>query len=147
MTITIGQALRNAIEAERAAARFYDRLVAKAADATTRHFFEEMAQQERDHARAVEEMAGQIGNGELPTRPDTAVSTVETAPAWAEVDSLDLDQALELALESENNAVLYYDAMADYCELGAKSFFERMVAREEEHARRLSELIAERSAK
>jgi rubrerythrin len=137
--------MRNAIEAERAAARFYDRLVGKASDEETRRFLTEMAAQERDHARAIEEIAGKIGNGELPTRPDTRVTAVETAPAWAEAESLDLDQALALALDAENSAALYYDALADFCDLGARSFFERMVAVEEEHARRLRELIARRA--
>ncbi len=145
MTITIGQAMRNAIEAERAAARFYDRLVGKASDDATRQFFQEMAQQERDHARAIEEMAGRIGSGELPTRADTQVSTVETAPSWADADTIDLDDALALALDAENGAALYYDALSDFCELGAKSFFERMVRVEEDHAKKLRDLIAARA--
>ena len=145
MTITIGQAMRNAIEAERAAARFYDRLVGKASDDATRRFFEEMAQQERDHASAIEEMANRVGTGELPTRADTAVSTVETAPAWADADAIDLDDALTLALDAENGAALYYDALSDFCELGVKAFFEKMMRVEEEHARKLRDMIAARA--
>lgn len=144
MTISIGQAMRNAIEAERAAARFYDRLVGKAGDAESKQFFQEMADQERDHAAAIADMAGKIGSDELPTRANTRVSMVETAPGWAEVDNITIDQALELALDAENSAALYYDALADFCEPGARAFFERMVACEEGHAAQLRELIAER---
>ncbi len=145
MTISIGQAMRNAIEAERAAARFYDRLVGRAGDAEGKKFFQEMADQERDHADAIAEMAGKIGSDELPTRADTRVDMVETVPGWAEVDNITIDQALELALDAENGAALYYDALADFCEPGAKAFFARMVAAEEAHATQIRELISTRS--
>ena len=42
---TLEQALRNAIEIERAAARFYQQLIDRAGDEQTRTFLEEMAAQ------------------------------------------------------------------------------------------------------
>lgn len=144
MSVTLGQAMRNAIEAELAAARFYEALAPKAADDETRAFFDEMAEQERDHAASIEGMSQKIGTGELPTRADTKVSMVETVPGWSDASGIDLDQALALALEAENSAALYYDALSDFCDVGAKAFFQKMASQEEEHAESLRSLIAER---
>lgn len=144
MSITLGQAMRNAIEAELAAARFYDALAPRAADAETRSFFEKMAQQERDHAAAIEEMSQKIGTGELPTRADTAVSMVETVPGWSDATGIEINAALQLALEAENSAALYYDALSDFCEVGVKAFLQKMASYEEAHAEKLRQVIAQR---
>lgn len=142
--MTIGQAMRNAIEAELAAARFYDALAPRAADAETKSFFEQMAQQEREHAAAIEEMSEKIGTGELPTRADTEVSMVETVPGWSDASGIEIDQALALALEAENSAALYYDALSDFCDVSAKAFFQKMASQEETHAETLRRMIASR---
>ena len=144
MTISLDQAMRNAIEAERSAARFYDQLISHARDAETRQFFGEMATQEREHADAIEEMAKKIG--EIAPRAGRNVELVETAPGWASVENITLDQALGLALEAEISAALYYDALADFCDAVGKEFFERMVRCEEEHATKLRKVIAKRKS-
>lgn len=144
MSTTLGQAMRNAIEAELAAARFYDGLARRADDDETRAFLEQMAEQERDHAAAIEAMSQQIGTGDLPARADTAVNMVETVPGWSDASDIAIHDALELALEAENSAALYYDALSDFCDVGVKAFLQKMAAYEEAHAEKLRDLIAER---
>jgi rubrerythrin len=139
--------MRNAIEAELAAARFYDALVGKAADDETRRFFQEMAEQEREHAAVIEEMSQKIGTGELPTHADTAVDVVETVPGWGDATNIEIDEALELALEAENSAVLYYDAFSDFGDEAVRAFFQRMSKYEEAHAESLRKLIAKRAGR
>ena len=140
---TLGQALRNAIEIERAAARYYQRLLDHAADADTRAFLEEMARQEEAHAGSLESIAGKLEVGEVPGSPDDRIEGVEAAPGWDSVDGLDLRQALGIAIEAENSAALYYDAMADHAEGRLKEFFRALSETELDHARRLREKLAE----
>ena len=53
ITLTLAQAVRNAMEAERAAAKFYEVLAGRAEDATTRGFFQEMVRLEQQHGAKV----------------------------------------------------------------------------------------------
>ncbi len=140
---TLGQAIRNAIEIEIAASRFYERLVAKAADKKSREFLREMARQEEEHARTIEAMGERITGGEIPASPDDRVQGVETSPDWSLADTIDLQQALHLALEAENNAALYYDAMSDGTSGEVATFFRDLSETEERHARMLQGLIRE----
>jgi len=138
--LTFEQAVRNAIEVEKAAASFYRNLKGRAADQKTRDFFEEMARSEDAHARGIEAMGKRLTSGELPLRPDERIDTVETSPEWRLIENITLKQALELAIEAENNASLYYDAMADFAQGEVSRFFKRLSENELEHARSLREL-------
>lgn len=139
---TLEQAFRNAIEIEWAAARFYGQLLEKAADEATRSFLSEMVEQEKAHAGALEQMAARIA--ELPAYPDDRVFNVEAAPSWASSEGVELNMrdALDIALEAENNAALYYDAMADFSTGEVAKFFTEMARKEEEHAARVAEMLA-----
>lgn len=132
--ITFGQAIRNAVAIEQAAARFYRKLVAQAADQKTVEFLEEMARQEDQHAEQIAKVAQQLDAGELPINPDDKVHGVETAPEWGAVEHLKLEQALNLAIEGENSAALYYDAMADFASGEVADFFNDLVKTEQHHA-------------
>lgn len=132
--ITIAQAIKNAIEVERAAARFYVQLQGLATDAETRRFFEGLVRQENEHARIIEQMGQKIHAGELPVSPDARVASMETAPGWDEAASIDLGEALDLALESENQAALYYDTIADCFEGALEAFFRDLSRTELQHA-------------
>lgn len=142
---TMAQAIRNAIEIERAAGRFYLQLLEKTKDPATRGFLQEMAQQEEDHAQRLEALGAKIEAGELPASPDDRVQGVETAPGWAcsEEVMLDLRNALTIAIEAENSAALYYDAMADSAAGEVKKFFEDLVETENGHARMLTAKLSE----
>jgi len=133
-TITANQAIRNAVAAELASARFYTLLADSTEDRETRAFLEEMADLERKHARDIEEMGTKIVEGPLAEQADTDVSMVETLPDWRYVDDITLPQALDVALAAEQQAALYYDALADFLEGPAMEFFQQLAKQEEEHA-------------
>jgi rubrerythrin len=139
---TLGQALRNAIEIERAAARFYQKLLDRAADAETRAFLKEMATQEEAHAQSLESIAEKLEAGDVPGSPDDRIEGVEAAPGWAGAEEdLELQQALSIAIEAENSAALYYDAMADHATGKLNEFFRTLSETELDHARRLREKL------
>ena len=139
---SIGQAIRNAVEVEQAAARFYRRLIPSAADDQARRFLEEMAEQELEHAKAIEELGAKIAAGALPTRADANMDLVESAPGWTAVEGISLEQALGLALEAENSAALYYDAIADWLQGEPATFFRQLSVNEEQHAQALRDQLA-----
>lgn len=139
--ITFGQAIRNAVEIEQAAARFYRKLVTHAVDQKTNEFLEEMARQEDQHADQITKVAEQLDAGELPINPDDKVQGVETAPEWCAAENLQLEQALTLAIEGENSAALYYDAMADFASGEVADFFNELVKTEQHHADLLREKL------
>jgi rubrerythrin len=47
---------------------------------------------------------------------------------------MDMQGALEFAIEAENSAILYYDALADSCTGDASAFFQQVRMQEEAHA-------------
>lgn len=139
---TFAQALRNAIEVEHAAARFYEHLVERAESAEVRAFFREMVAQEQSHAREIGALAEKAHRGELPEAADDDVAVVETAPEWAGVAVAALEDAVGLAIEAEHQAALYYDAIADFLSGDGAAFFQALGTTELEHARRLGELLS-----
>ena len=133
MAITLAQAIRNAIAAEEAAERFYLTMAGSAGNDGVRRTLVGIAAEEREHATRLEELAAAVIQGTLPERADGLVA-IENSPAGAESDGMDLQQALELAIEAENSAVLYYDALAGSCTGDASAFFEMVGKQEEAHA-------------
>jgi rubrerythrin len=138
--VTWEQALRNAIAAERGAAHFYDRLRQRTRDGTARAFLARMVAVELAHAAKVEQLAAD-GGAELPAQSDSFAAKVETAPGWDWVEDMDLGEALAAALESENSAYLFYDALADVLTGEAKSIFVELANEEREHAELVREQI------
>lgn len=128
------QAIRNAIEAEIAAARFYELLAESAADAESRAFLAGLAEQELLHARAIESRGLEIEGGPLPARADGDVEMIETLPEWRFAENLTLDQALDIAYEAETQASMYYDALSDFLAGSAKELFAELSRVEAEHA-------------
>ncbi len=133
-TVTLGQAIRNAIAVEKGAKKFYDRLVHNSKDPEVQAFFENIASQEQEHVDWITEMAEKLDAGDLPQRPDSKVHGVERAPGWCDVDDIDLAEAVSLALEAENSAALYYDAMSDMTQGAARDLFLKLTKIEEQHA-------------
>jgi rubrerythrin len=140
--IKVGQAVRDAIEAELAASRFYTLLAESAEDAQTRAFLEEMSRQEVGHARSIEKTGAALVDGLLPAQASGDLSGVETLPDWKFVDDIALTAAFEVALTAEQQASLYYDAIADFLEGEAREFFRSLSAAEDEHAKNLRERLA-----
>ena len=138
-----GQAIRNAVEAEMAAARFYRLLAQSTEDPESRAFLEDMAVQEVSHAQAIEKAGEKLIAEGLPEHAVGRVEVVETLPSWRFVDDLTLDQAYEVAITAERQAALYYDAFADSLEGSVAAFFRQLAKQEEEHEQ---ELMRRRSA-
>jgi rubrerythrin len=146
MSITLAQAIKNAIAAEHAAEKFYLRLAAGCADEPGRKLLADIAAQERGHAATLEALAAKLVDGNLPERADTLVHGIETAPAGGDAEGLGLTQALEIAVEAENSAILYYDALASTSTGEAAAFFERMGKEEEGHAAAIRALLTQAGA-
>ena len=132
-SISLGQAIRNAVDAELAAAQFYDRLRNNTDDAEASEFLAEMVKAEHDHARSIEQLSKRLV-GELPQHPDQPRALVETAPGWEWVEGMNLHEALGTALEAERQACLFYGAVADAFGGEAKAFFEQLSDTERQHA-------------
>jgi rubrerythrin len=136
--ITLEQAIRNAIEVELSAARFYEELAGNAADVSTRVFFEELQQEELGHARAIEALGRDLTDGRLPDVASEHWEIVETSPAWRHVDGTTYGQALEVALESERGAALFYAALANAAASKVvRSFFDGLSQAETVHVRQI----------
>jgi rubrerythrin len=142
--ISISQAFRNAIEVERAANRFYSLLADSTEDADAKSFLVEMASQELQHANEIEELARKAESGELPLRADDNMEAVETAPDWAYVDGISYDDALGVALEAEQHACLFYEALADSTQGPLNEFFVKLSRMEQAHVTAIAKLRSER---
>jgi rubrerythrin len=139
---SLSQALRNAIEVERGAARFYERLAQQAKEPEAKQFLEQMTREEIGHAAALEHKSRELGV-ELPAQADWRYDSVETVPDWTLADDITLEQALAVALEAEQHAELFYDAIAETAGSGPAADFLRGVARAEaQHVQALSTRIA-----
>jgi rubrerythrin len=143
-SVTLAQAIRNCIEIEEGARRFYSRLADSSKDEEVKSFFVDMAKQEKEHARWIGDMADQLEAGELPQNAHAKVKGIERAPGWEYVDDIQLSEAVQLALEAENSAALYYDAMSDMTEGQVKEFFLKLTRIEEQHATSLMKFQKER---
>jgi rubrerythrin len=139
--MTFERALRNAIEAERAAARFYQLLLESTEDPEARKFLKKMMDDENAHARAIEDLGRKLAKNELPLRPDDNCELVETSTEWADVDDIVYEEALKVALDAEVSASLYYSAMADLFEEERYRTFFRDLSNAEDGHRRNIELL------
>ncbi|MBI5486992.1 MAG: hypothetical protein HY905_06640 [Deltaproteobacteria bacterium] len=140
--MTLGEAVRNAVEVELAAGRFYDGLVDRARTSEVRRVLESLAGQEFRHARAVRSVGMLLASGELAAPDDGPLDLVETAPAWMFVEDIGLPEALQVAFEAETHAYIYYDALVDVTSGSLQGFFRQLKGREEEHVRDVARLIA-----
>jgi rubrerythrin len=138
---SLAQAIRNAVEAEHAAARFYQRLLANTEDASARQFLERLVREEIDHARQIDERGRELAGTDLPAAGNRLSELVETAPGWEHVEDVSLAEALQVALEAEHQACLYYSAVADAFEGRDAEFFESLSRVEAEHAERIRKLL------
>jgi rubrerythrin len=134
MTMTLGQAVRNAVEVERAGARFYSMLAEKTEDEKARAFFEKLARDEVVHAEELGRQGEELGDQFEAALPEACVKMVESAPGWEQAEEITPEQAFQIALEAENHAALYYDSLADFARGEVKEFFLRLAKMEEAHA-------------
>lgn len=136
-TLTLAQVVRNSIEAEYAAARFYKMLAESTTDFKAKEFLASMEKLECGHAKSIEQLGQRLGAGELPVRADDNVELIETAPDWQDVDEITYFEALELACELEQHAELYYGALADTTRGEIRELFARIAQDERKHVEML----------
>jgi rubrerythrin len=130
----VSQAIRNAVQAEREAAKFYQGLADGTSQPEVKSFLEDMAKVEIEHARAIEEMGQRLIGGDLADRADADLSMVETLPDWTLAVNITLAQAADIALAAEHQASLYYDALSDCFHGAARTFFLDLAKAEDDHA-------------
>ena len=135
--LTIEQAIRNAVEIERAAAGFYRRLLGGTRRQDAREFLTDLAAEEDAHARAVSAMAERVAHGELPSAADHSVEAVESAPGWAWKENISIRQAMQVALEAEEHAQLYYETLSQATEGVLQEFFAGLARAEAGHVVRV----------
>lgn len=140
--VTLGQAVRNAVEVERSAGRFYKLLAESTSDAQAKQFLSTLAGQEEQHALAIERMGAKLVAGELPQKAEDGMELVESAPEWRFLDNLSFADALGVAREAESHAALYYDALADVVDGPVSEFFSGLARAEEQHVRDVEAMIA-----
>jgi rubrerythrin len=142
MSITLAQAIKNAIAAEQSAEEFYLHLAQVCAEPHGQAILMGIAAEERRHAAALQGVAERLVAGQLPARADALVKGIETSPAGLAAEGLELAEALEIALDAENSATLYYDALATTASGEAAAFFARMSQEEDGHARVIRGMLA-----
>lgn len=140
-TISIEQAVRNGIEIELAAQRFYLLLQTSTDDPKARKFLRQMAMQELEHAKRIERLGKTLTPNALPRQSDDQVETIETAPKWAFVDDISYEQSLMVALENEEHAALYYGALADSTSGAVSDFFQMLCEDEQLHIRKIKKRL------
>ena len=141
MAITLAQAIRNAIEGERAAEKFYLKLAAAAREDGARAVLRQLAREELEHAEGLALVARRLVDGALPERADMPVAGIEDAPALVGADGLEFAEALAIAVEAEESAALYYDGLASSCTGAVAEFFGNVRGMEERHAERVRALL------
>jgi rubrerythrin len=143
MSITLAQAIKNAIVAEHAAQKFYLQLAARCASKKTHKLLTYLAGKERGHATKLEGVANRLVAGQLPERAELPVQGIEGAPPEASAEGLGVAEALTLAIDAEDRAALYYQALASTATGEVAIFFEHLVKEEKNHAATLRALLAE----
>jgi len=138
-TMSAAQAITNAVEAELASARFYSLLADSTSDPGGKAFLEEMADLERTHAMDIKAMGEKLAEGPLAEKASMDVSMVETLPDWKYADDVTLPEAFEIAIAAEQQASLYYDALADFLDEPVRGFFLDLAEQEEAHRVALEE--------
>ena len=144
--LSLAQAVRNVIEAEKASEKFYLSLKEYSDDDDAKAFFDEMAEMEREHIRMIETVWNDIGQGDLPEKADRDMSFVETVSIWKDAVDINYKEALVVAKDAENQALLYYDALSDSFQGEVKNLFATLAKQEEGHAKRLEKRIADYAA-
>ncbi|OQB08621.1 MAG: putative trifunctional 2-polyprenylphenol hydroxylase/glutamate synthase subunit beta/ferritin domain-containing protein [Deltaproteobacteria bacterium ADurb.Bin207] len=138
--LSIEQALRNAVEAELAAARFYSRLAEHTTDPTARRLVQQLHDDELKHAAAIELMSRRLGKV-LPVHATDGYAMVEIEHEWDLDSNINYLSVLERAIAAERKASRFYGTLATAFTGEARSFFDELSMVEELHANRLLKLL------
>lgn len=154
MPLTYARALVNAVATERSGARFYLGLARNVKDPEARRLFEEMSAEEESHAQSLMDLA-ERAFGQVPADMDVEPLTEDPLAARvARETDMDVFDAVEIALDAEQDAVRSYAELAWLCQqesgvpptnrggdpTDACSLFERIAREEERHVQVLEAL-------
>lgn len=131
--MTLEQAVKDAIETERAAARFYSIMQGFTDNEVIRGFLVKMQEQEEIHAAEIEKLASVMGAGAGPGKADVGLFETLRAPAWAITENMTLGEAVEVALAAERRAADYYSVLSGVVGGGIGEFFATMAQVEAKH--------------
>jgi rubrerythrin len=137
MSLTLEEALLTAIAAEEEASQFYRRLGSNTTETRAKALLDAMASDEESHAQHLRAMADRIVEGTLADIVVTTPTSLESRPDWEDVEDITYEQVLELGLEGERNAALFYSALADQTTGELQELLELLTAKELEHARNI----------
>lgn len=146
-----------AIGIERSGVIFYDTLVKSTKNVATRDVFQNLADVEREHIQIFQNILTEAEKYQIPEAyaaeyaaylqalVDNAVFTDDfiTSELATKADS-DIE-ALELAIEAEKDAILFYYGMREIASQRTQSTVDKILTEEKLHLRQLSELKKELS--
>jgi rubrerythrin len=132
--IKASQAIRNAVESERASARFYEMLADRTPYPAARAFLRQMVAIELSHGAEIEGIGRLLWGDAVPEDADRDVSMVETLPDWSGAEAVTLSEGIVLAIAAEQGAAVCYSALAAQLPSPAKNVFLRLARTEEQHA-------------
>lgn len=140
-TLSVAQAIRDAIRAEAASGRYYEELAQRVTHASVRRFLVDMAETERQHAHQIETNGRALLYGVLPQHASDLIELGAPVPDWIAPDDVSVEQALELAYDYEQRTSLYYAQLAAQFEPPASAFFSLLARSENLHATLVHEAL------
>ncbi len=138
--LTLRQAIRNAIEAEEGAGRFYRALAGRSADPQVREFCTKMALQEDEHAEHVEAFGKTLEDRPIPREADEDTIT-ETVPDWTLDEDASLEDVLKHAYRAEDRVRAYYALLAEALDGDAGDFFRKLAHVEALHVQEVAHAL------
>lgn len=141
------RALRDTLELQSAAARFFGALAQRASVPTTRKLLLDFARVEQLLALEVEAMTSQLTDAALPDRANTRVAGIKTAPEWSAVQEPTFEQSIAIALDCTRRAFHHHTDTAHRLDGRPSSFFLNLAQSEQERASMLDSVLAKRLAK
>jgi len=140
------RAVRDTIELQSAAARFFSELARQATDPSARKLLLDIARIEQLLALDVESKVSQLTSAPLPERANTRVSGIKTAPEWAAVRTITIEQAIAVAFDCTRRAFHHHADMASKFEGRASDFFLQLAQADEDRAMMLERALDQRLA-
>jgi rubrerythrin len=140
-TVSFGQAIRDAIEAEKSASGYYRALAKRVRDEEARQFIDDMAAQEDEHARSLEELSRRLDDGELPSLTSATPIQIEQGVEPSLSEEMSLVEAVRNAIAAEEGAQRAYLGLAEVAEGEARELFNALAATESRHAYTLKTLL------
>jgi hypothetical protein len=137
---TLDQAIRNALESERAAARFFRVQASREASPATHDLVLHFAERAEQDADKLERVASRVEEGEFAHYADIQVSALPAAPSWTSPEDVSSSKAVSAAKDFACQAAVFYDLLAEASPTHGPCFRE-LAAGKEELAHRLEGLM------